>query len=97
MTELNPRDYRNGEPVAPLTIGETVSSASPAVELGNSKAILAAVTGGIVAAGGVFLTAISDGVIDLGEAYGIIGAGLAGAGIPGFAAFLAPTSVTRKV
>jgi len=93
MSNLDPKDYRNGEKV--LAVGETVSSASPAVELGKSKAVLAAITGGVVAAGGVFLTAISDGAITLGEAYGIVGAGLAGAGIPGFAAFLTPTTVTR--
>lgn len=81
---------------APLVVGETVPSSSPKVELGKSKAILAAAAGGIVAAGGVFLTAISDGALDLGEVYGIIGAALAGAGIPGFAAFLTPTTVTRK-
>lgn len=96
MSNLDPKAYKNGEPVGALSVGETVSSASPAVELGKSKAVLAAVAGGIVAAGGVFITAISDGAIDLGEAYGIIGAGLAGAGIPGFAAFLTPTTVTRK-
>lgn len=85
----------NTNPNAPLLVGETVTSDSPKVELGNSKAVVAAITGGVVAAGGVLITAISDGAIDLGEVYAIIGAGLAGAGIPGFGAFFTRTTVTR--
>lgn len=102
MSNLDPKQYKNGQPVTasgnpdPLRVNEAVSSASPKVELGKSKAVVAAVAGGVVAAGGVFITALTDGAIDLGEAYAIIGAGLAGAGLPGFAAFLAPTTVTRK-
>lgn len=93
MTNLDPHDYKNGEPLA---VGETVTSDSPKVELGKSKAIVAAVTGGIVAAGGVLLTSVSDGAITLAEGFAIVGAGLAGAGIPGFGAWLTPTAVTRK-
>ena len=80
----------------PLAVGETVTSASPKIELGKSKAILAAVAGTIVTGGGVFLTAIGDGAITLEEAWGIGGALLAGAGLIGGGVFAVPTAVTRK-
>lgn len=88
-------NYEAGSTPA-LHIGETVSSAEPKVTLGKSKAIVAAIGGAAAAAGGVLVSAVSDGVITAGEVYAIVGAAAAGAGIPGFAAFLTPTSVTRN-
>lgn len=93
MSDLNPHEYKNGQP---LNVGETVSSSSPKVELGKSKAAVAAVAGAIVTGGGVFVTAISDGAITLEEAWLVIGALLAGAGLIGGGTFATPTSVTRK-
>ncbi len=77
-------------------VGETISSDSPKVELGKSKAIVAAITGGVVAAGGVLTTALMDGAIDAGEGIAIFVALLVGLGVPGIGTYTAPTSVTRK-
>lgn len=79
-----------------LTVGETVSSESPKVELGKSKAIVAAVGGVFVAVGGVLVGALSDGAIDLNEGIALGIAVLVGLGVPGVGTYVVPTSVTRK-
>lgn len=80
----------------PLTVGETVSSESPKVELGKSKAIVAAVGGVFVAVGGVLVGALSDGAIDLNEGIALGIAVLVGLGVPGVGTYVVPTTVTRK-
>ena len=80
-----------------LTVGETVTSDSPKVSLGPSKAIVAAITGAVVTAGGVILQAVSnDGAIDLNEGIAIVLAILAGAGVPGIGTYVTRTKVTAN-
>lgn len=81
---------------SPLHVGETVASTSPKVELGKSKAVVAAI-GGVVTAVSVWLTAgpLNDGAIDLNEGIALVIAILAGLGVPGIGAYLTPTKVTR--
>lgn len=83
---------------APLTVGQTVSSASPSVDLGKSKAVVAAVAG-VVTAVSVWLTTapLADGRLDLNEGIALGIAVLGGLGVPGIGAYIAPTSVTRKI
>lgn len=97
MPDLDPYAYKNGEPVAALAVGETVSSASPKVELGTAKAVVAAV-GGVVTALAMWLTGdpFADGALDLGEGIALLFAVAGGLGIPGLGAYLAPTKVTGK-
>lgn len=84
-------------PREPLVVGETVSSESPKVELGKSKAVIAAV-GGVVAAVGLLLPSVlADGAISLNEGFLLLFAVLGGAGVPGIGTYVTPTSVTRKV
>lgn len=70
-----------------------ISTSSPKVSLGKHKAIVAAIVSGVVAAGSVLLSALSDGAIDIGEVWAIVGAGLAGAGLAGPATYVQPTTV----
>ncbi len=56
-------NYEGGS-TAPLAVNETVSTDSPKVELGKSKAIVAAVAGLAVAVGPVLTTALADGAIE---------------------------------
>jgi aconitase B len=72
------------------------SSSSPRVELGPAKGIVSAVLGAIVTAAPIAVTAVSDGAIDLGEAFAIVAGLLAGAGLIGGATYLTPTQVTVK-
>lgn len=85
-------------PREPLVVGETVSSESPKVELGKSKAVIAAGGGLIVALGTWFLTgALDDGALSVNEGIGLVLAILGGIGVPGIGTYVTPTSVTRKV
>ena len=95
MSNLNPADYRNGRHISALDVGETVSSDSPKVSLGSSKAVVAAI-GGVVTAVSVWLTGgpFADGAIDLNEGIALAIAVLAGLGVPGIGAYLTPTKVT---
>lgn len=79
-----------------LALGETVTSESPKVELGKSKAVVAAVAGVFVAVGGVLAGALSDGAIDLNEGIALGVAVLVGLGVPGIGTYVVPTTVTRK-
>lgn len=87
MSTINP---------APLHVGETVTSDSPKVELGKSKAIFAAISGVVVAVSPVLSVALGDGAIDLNEGIALGIAVLVGLGVPGVGTYLVPTSVTRK-
>lgn len=80
----------------PLEVGQTVTSDSPKVDLGKSKAVVAAVAGAVAAGGTVLATALMDGAIDLNEGIALVVAILAGAGVPGMGAYVTPTTVTRK-
>ena len=86
------------DPNAPkhLEPGETVSSSSPKVTLGNSKAVIAAVVGGVAAGAAALLQALTDGAIDIGEFYVILGAVLSGAGLTGGATYAKSTTVTAN-
>ena len=89
---------------------ETVSSSSPSVKLGPAKAVVAAVLGALAALGQdvtMYLAylplrhdpnrrAISDGAVDLGEAWALVGAVLGGAGLTGGLTWATPTSVTKR-
>lgn len=77
-----------------LVSGETVPSSSPKVTLGNAKAIVAAVVGGLAAGAASLLTALGDGVIDLSEFYVILGAVLVGSGLTGGSTWAKSTDVT---
>lgn len=66
-----------------MSTTNTVSTSSPAVDLGPHKAIVAAVAGGLVAAGSSLVTALSDNLVTPAEwiTAGIallVGAGLVG-------------------
>lgn len=92
---LDPRLYKNGEKIS-LAEGETVTSDSPKVELGNAKAIVAtiaaAVVGGLTTLGG----ALTDNVVTPGEWVAIALATIVGSGIVGGATYVARTTVTGK-
>lgn len=96
MSNLNPADYFNGQPIRALAVGETVSSSSPKVSLGKSKAVFAAIAGLAVAVGPVLTLALQDGAIDLNEGIGIAIAALVGLGVPGVGTYITPTSVTGR-
>lgn len=81
----------------PLTVGETVSSASPAVDLGKSKAVVAAIGGVIAAVAPVLTVTLADGQLDVNEGIALVIAILAGLGIPGIGAYVVPTKVTRNI
>lgn len=83
-------------PAAPLAVGETVSSASPKIELGKSKAIVAGIGGVIAAVAPVLTIALADGAIDLNEGIALGLAVLVGLGVPGIGSYVTPTTVTRK-
>ena len=95
MSNLNPADYKNGRHITALEVGETVSSDSPKVSLGSSKAVVAAI-GGVVTAVSIWLTGdpFADGAIDLGEDIALAFAIGGGLGIPGLGTYLMPTKVT---
>ena len=94
MTNLNPADYKNGQPIAALEVGETVSSESPKVTLGKSKGVIAAI-GGVVTSVGVLLPSVlSDGAVSLNEGILLVLAVLAGLGVPVIGTYLVPTTVT---
>jgi hypothetical protein len=94
MSNLNPADYKNGQPIAALKVGETISSESPKVTLGKSKAVFAAVAGLAVAVGPVLTLALGDGAIDINEGIGLFVAALVGLGVPGVGTYYVPTKVT---
>ena len=79
-----------------LDVGETVTSDSPKVELGKSKAIVAAVGGVVAAVAPVLTVALADGAFDLNEGIALVIAVLVGLGVPGIGAYVVPTKVTRK-
>lgn len=77
-----------------LAPGETVPSSSPKVTLGNAKAVVAAVVGGLASGAAALLTAIGDGAVDLSEFYVILGAVLVGSGLTGGTTWAKSTDVT---
>lgn len=96
MSNLDPYQYKNGQQVS-LVKGEEVSSSSPKLELGKSKAVIAAI-GGVVTAVSIWLTGepFADGAIDLGEGIALVFAIAGGLGIPGLGTYYMPTKVTGK-
>jgi hypothetical protein len=70
-----------------------ISSSSPKVQLGKHKAVIAAVVSAIGAGASALTVALSDGAIDLAEAWTIIGAILAGGGLTGGLTYVQPTTV----
>lgn len=94
MSNLDPHAYKNGQPITALAVGEEVLSDSPKVELGNSKAIIAAV-GGLITAVSMWLTGdpFADGALDLGEGIALAFAIAGGLGIPGLGTYYMPTKV----
>lgn len=93
MTNLNPRDYHNGQPVA-LAVGETVTSDSPAVTLGPAKAIVAAVGGALVGGLTALGTALTDEVVTSGEWVAVALAVVIGSGLVGGSTYFTKTTVT---
>lgn len=70
------------------------TSASPSVNLGPAKAIVAAI-GGVVASLAIWLQSgpLTDGAIDLNEGIGLTLAILVGLGVPGVGTYVTPTKV----
>ena len=86
----------NGGSTAPLAVNETVSTDSPKVELGKSKAIAAAVATVAVAFLGALGVAVADEVVTTGEWITIATATIIATGLVGGATYVVPTTVTRK-
>lgn len=80
----------------PLTVGETVSSSSPKVDLGIAKTVVSAVGGALVGGLTALSTALADEVVTNQEWTTIALATIVGSGLVAGATFLTPTSVTRK-
>ncbi|QKY80325.1 hypothetical protein SEA_MERCEDES_25 [Microbacterium phage Mercedes] len=97
MSNLDPHDYKNGQPITALKVGEEVSSASPKIELGKSKAFFAGAAG-LVTALSVWLTGepLADGAIDLNEGFALVLAVLGGLGVGGLGTYVVPTKVKGK-
>lgn len=95
MTNLDPKDYRNGERVS-LAAGETVTSDSPKVDLGPAKAIVATVATAVSMALGALGVALTDEIVTSGEWVAVAIAFLAGTGLVGGATYFAKTTVTGK-
>lgn len=98
MSNLDPLEYFNGQPTdVALEVGETVESSSPKVQLGKSKAVVAA-GAGLVTAVSMWLTGspFEDGALDLGEGIALAFAIAGGLGVPGLGTYYMPTKVTGK-
>lgn len=80
----------------PLTVGETVSSASDSVSLGIAKTVVSAIGGALVGGLTALSTALADEVVTNQEWTTIALATIVGSGLVAGATFLTPTSVTRK-
>lgn len=97
MSNLDPYAYKNGQLIAQpaVEVGEEVSTASPKIKLGSSKAVVAAV-GGVVSSLGVWLATgpLTDGALDLNEGIALVIAILVGLGVPGVGTYVVPTKVT---
>jgi len=91
MTNLDPKDYKNGVPVAS---GETVNSASPAITIGPAKAIAATVAAALVGGLTTLGTALSDNVVTPAEWVAVALAVIVGSGIVGGATYVTRTTVT---
>lgn len=97
MTNLDPAEYKNGQPITTaLSVGETVDSSSPKVTLGKSKAVVAAVGGALVGGLTALGVALADEVVTSGEWVAVALAVVVGTGLVGGATFVAPTTVTRN-
>lgn len=96
MNNLDPHEYKNGQPIAALEVGEETTSANPKIELGKSKAVLATI-GGVATALSVWLTSgvLADGALDLNESIAGVIALLGGLGF-GVGTYVIPTKVTGK-
>ena len=109
MSNLNPREYRNGKLIettvggaipadaVAVAAGETVNTASRSITLGPAKAIAAFVATVAVA----FLTALGsaltgDGIVTGPEWVTIALATIVGSGLVGGAAYVTRTTVTGK-
>lgn len=92
MSNLDPKQYKNGE----LVVGETVTSDSPKVELGKAKAVFAGIAAVAVSVGTVLTASLADGAIDLNEGIALGLALLGGLGVGGLGTYAVPTKVTRK-
>jgi hypothetical protein len=93
MTNLDPKDYQNGERVS-LVAGETVPSSSEKVTLGPAKAIVATIATAVSMGLGALGVALADEVVTSGEWVAVAIAFLAGTGLVGGATYAARTSVT---
>ncbi len=102
MSNLDPKDYRNGERVSAsgtadsLHVGETVSTASPKVDLGIAKTVVSAIGGALVGGLTALSTALADEVVTNQEWTTIALATIVGSGLVAGATFFTPTTVTRK-
>lgn len=98
MTNLDPKDYVNGQRVVPVEYvavasGETVNSSSPSITVGPAKAIVAAVGGALVGGLSALGVALSDESVTSGEWVAVALAVVVGSGIVGVPTYLARTTV----
>jgi hypothetical protein len=83
-------------PAPGIAPGETVESDSPRVELGKSKAIVAAVGGALVGGLTALGVALVDEVVTSGEWVGVALAVVIGTGLVGGATYATKTTVTAS-
>lgn len=98
MSDLDPKDYFNGQPVVPadsvaVASGETVNSSSPAITVGPAKAIVAAVGGALVGGLSALGVALADEVVTSGEWVAVALAVVLGTGLVGGATYATRTTV----
>lgn len=79
-----------------LHVGETVSTASPKVNLGIAKTVVSAIGGALVGGLTALSTALADEVVSSQEWTTVALATIVGSGLVAGATFLTPTTVTRK-
>ena len=81
---------------ASVAVGETVNTASPAIDLGPAKAIVATIATAVSMALGALSVALADEVVTSGEWVTVAIAFLAGTGLVGTATYVTRTTVTGK-
>lgn len=96
MSNLDPKQYKNGKLITELEVGETVSSASPAVDLGVAKTVVSAIGGALVGGLTALSTALADEVVTSQEWTTVALATIVGSGLVAGATYFTPTSVTRR-
>lgn len=80
-----------------MSVVEQHNSSSPAVSLGPAKAIVAMLTGLVVAVAPVLTATLADGVLSLNDGFLLGLAVLGGLGVPGLGVYLTPTKVSVPV